>query len=325
MFVDNKDERRRATEKSYTILCIDDESVNLKVLVSIFKDHYKVVACKSAKQGFQYALQESPDIILLDILMPQESGFELMAKLKQHAELAHIPVIFITGLQDVEDEEKGLKMGACDYIHKPFNHSIVRARVNTHIEIIRQRNLLQRFALFDSLTELPNRRKWQQDSVDSWQLAAHQHMPMTYGIIDVDHFKKYNDYYGHQQGDVVLRKVANTIKRALFDFNGAIFRCGGEEFYFYFPVNKQAQAANVLTACLNSITQLAIPHCALSKNAVVSVSIGAVQLTPNTQLSLEGVMQQADEQLYLVKNSARNGISLLNLDKFNQQIPLDIS
>ena len=112
----NKEERRRASEQNYTILCIDDESVNLKVLASIFKDHYNVVACKSAKQGFQHALQEEPDIILLDVLMPEESGFELMEKLKKHPKLSNIPVIFITGLQDAEDEEKGLLMGACDYI-----------------------------------------------------------------------------------------------------------------------------------------------------------------------------------------------------------------
>ena len=163
-----KESHRRAGEQNYTILCIDDESANLKVLASIFKGHYDVVVAKTAKQGFERALNEKPDIILLDVLMPEESGFELMEKLKQHPTLASIPVIFITGLQDAEDEEKGLMMGACDYIHKPFNYGIVRARVNTHLEIVRQRNLLQKFALFDSLTELPNRRKWQQDSVDYW-------------------------------------------------------------------------------------------------------------------------------------------------------------
>ena len=105
-----KEEQRRAGEQNYTILCIDDESVNLKVLASIFKDHYNIVVCKSAKQGFQLALHESPDIILLDVLMPEENGFELMEKLKQHPKLTDIPVIFITGLQDAEDEEKGLML-----------------------------------------------------------------------------------------------------------------------------------------------------------------------------------------------------------------------
>jgi diguanylate cyclase (GGDEF)-like protein len=313
----NKEERRRANEQSYTILCIDDESVNLKVLASIFKDHYNLVACKSAKQGFQLALQEKPDIILLDVLMPEENGFELMEKLKQHPKLAHIPVIFITGLQDVEDEEKGLMLGACDYIQKPFNYSIVRARVDTHLEIIRQRNLLEKFALFDSLTELPNRRKWLQDSAEAWLLAKRKKSAMVYGIIDVDHFKKYNDYYGHQKGDVVLRKIAHTLKRSLYDFNGAVFRCGGEEFYFYFPVVSNCNASTVLSACHNSITDLAIPHHAINKSCHVSVSIGAIQVIPDENTSIDQVMQQADERLYLVKKDSRNAYSLLELDRNN--------
>lgn len=321
----SKEENRRVGEQNYTILCIDDESVNLKVLASIFKDHYNVVVSKSARQGFERALQENPDIILLDVLMPEENGFELMEKLKQHPKLANIPVIFITGLQDAEDEEKGLMMGACDYIQKPFNYGIVRARVNTHLEIVRQRNLLQKFALFDSLTELPNRRKWQQDSVDYWISSKNAKSPMVYGIIDVDHFKKYNDHYGHQQGDVVLRKIANGIRRTLFEYGGAIFRCGGEEFYFYFPVQQQSCADEILTKCLTNTQELAIPHHAISQNSYVSVSIGAIQLIPNDKLSVEQIMQQADERLYMVKNSTRNAVSLLDLNLNEQQISLDIS
>ncbi|TWX74197.1 diguanylate cyclase domain-containing protein [Colwellia sp. C1TZA3] len=314
----NKEERRRAHEQSYTLLCIDDESINLKVLASIFKDHYNVVACKSAKQGFQLALQENPDIILLDVLMPEENGFELMEKLKKHPKLTSIPVIFITGLQEVEDEEKGLMLGACDYIQKPFNYSIVRARVNTHLEIIRQNNLLKNIALFDSLTELPNRRKWLQDSNESWLCARQTRSAMVYGIIDVDHFKKYNDHYGHPQGDVVLRKIAQTIKRNLYDYNGAVFRCGGEEFHFYFPVVTSCTASTVLSICLNSITELAIEHHAVDTGCHVSVSIGAIQVIPHNNLTVDQVMQQADERLYLVKKDHRNAFSLLDLEQNKQ-------
>lgn len=316
----NKEERRRANEQNSTILCIDDEVVNLKVLVSIFKDHYNVIACKSAKQGLQHALKEEPDIILLDILMPEESGFELMEKLKKHPKLSNIPVIFITGLQDAEGEEKGLLMGACDYIQKPFNSSIVQARVNTHLEIIRQRNLLEKFALFDSLTEVPNRRKWQQDSNDAWLSAKAAKKSMVYGIIDVDHFKKYNDHYGHQQGDVALRKIANAIRRALYNSGGDIYRCGGEEFYFYFPVVKNSSASTVLSACLTSVTQLTIPHHAITDNDYISVSIGAVMVTPNNNHTIEQVMQYADERLYFIKKNSRNAVSLIELDQYNQPI-----
>jgi diguanylate cyclase (GGDEF)-like protein len=323
--INKANEHRRLSEQNYTILCIDDESVNLKVLASIFKDHYNVVVSKSAEQGYQRALREHPDIILLDVLMPDESGFELMEKLKQHKTLSSIPVIFITGLQDVEDEEKGLMLGACDYIHKPFNYGIVRARVNTHLEIVRQRNLLEKFALFDSLTELPNRRKWQQDSIDYWHSAKNNNSAMTYGIVDIDYFKKYNDNYGHQQGDVVLRKVSNAIRRVLFDHGGAIYRCGGEEFYFYFPVEQNTHVEALLLACLESVTQLGITHETSDSGQFVSVSIGAVQLIPHDAITLDEIMAKSDTGLYLVKNTTRNAINFVNLDEKITQISLDIS
>jgi len=221
-------QQRRIVDKTFTILCIDDEAVNLKILASIFKEHYKIVACKSANQGLAKAIEIVPDLILLDVLMPDQNGFELITLLKQHPALKHVPVIFITGLQSAEDEERGLTLGACDYIQKPFNYGIVRARVNTHLEILRQRRLLEKFANFDSLTELPNRRKWEADIAANWRFSMEQNKAIVCGIVDIDYFKQYNDAYGHQQGDIVLRKVSNAIKRVLFDYHGNIYRCGGE-------------------------------------------------------------------------------------------------
>lgn len=300
------DEKRRAIDKAFTILCIDDESVNLKVLASIFQDHYKVIVSKNAQQGFIKAQEAKPDLILLDVVMPNESGFDLIKKLKSHPALKHIPVIFITGLQSVEDEEKGLTLGACDYIQKPFNYGIVRARVNTHLEIIRQRKLLENLAHIDSLTELPNRRKWDLDSIHAWRSAASQNQPMVVGIVDIDHFKKFNDHYGHQEGDIVLRKVSNTIKRILFDYQGNIYRCGGEEFYFYMnncPTN-EVQAA--IDHCVQGVLALEIEHPHTEHAPFLSISLGAVSVTPNPSIHMDDVVKEADEVLYEVKNSTRN-------------------
>jgi diguanylate cyclase (GGDEF)-like protein len=273
--------QRRRCDKQFTILCIDDESSNLKILSSIFKDHHNVVASKSAHQGLQKALDLHPDIILLDVLMPQESGFELIIKLKQIPELTHIPVIFITGLQNVEDEELGLTLGACDYIQKPFNYAIVQARVNNHLELIRQRKLLEKCANVDSLTELPNRRKWQSDINKLWEFSEHHKTALVLGIIDIDYFKKYNDLYGHQQGDIVLRKVSNAIRRVLFTYKGEIYRCGGEEFYFHFCEQAETQVATILNTCLRAVTDLKISHRDSTVAEYVSISIGAVQVLPS--------------------------------------------
>jgi len=305
---------RRNTDKRFTILCIDDESANLKVLASIFKADYQILISKSAQQGLEKAIQYSPDLILLDVLMPEENGFELIVKLKQHSELNHIPVIFITGLQNVDDEEKGFKLGACDYIQKPFNYSIVRARVHTHLEIIRQRNLLDKFAHFDSLTELPNRRKWENDTEDHWHLAIENSTPLVIGIVDIDCFKLYNDRYGHQQGDIALRKVSSSIKRVLFDYHGQIYRCGGEEFFFCLPPNKDTEVQLILDLCVQSVIDLAILHADSIATNVLSASIGAVQVLPSTTLTIEDTLISADTLLYQVKKSTRNAASFAELN-----------
>lgn len=312
---ESTEHHRRAIDKQFTLLCIDDESVNLKILASIFNEHYKVVACKSAKQGLQKALEIQPDLILLDVLMPEESGFELISKIKSESTLAQIPVIFITGLQSAEDEEKGLTLGACDYIQKPFNHGIVRARVNSQLEIIRQRKLLERFAHFDSLTELPNRRKWEKDIHEQWLFTQEAGSSILVGIADVDYFKRYNDTYGHQMGDIVLRKVANAIRRVLFDNHGDIYRCGGEEFYFYLPVNQHTHVEEILTECLEQVHSLEIQHSTSSAAKTVSVSIGAVNVFPSKHLSVDMAIKAADEKLYQVKNSTRNAVSYDTIPK----------
>ncbi|WP_286270865.1 GGDEF domain-containing response regulator [Thalassotalea hakodatensis] len=302
------DTNRRATDKQFTLLCIDDESANLKILASIFKDTYKVVVCKQPTQALAIALDVLPDLILLDVVMPDINGFELYEQFKEQPEVKHIPIIFITGLQSAEDEEKGLVLGACDYIQKPFNYGIVRVRVNTHMEIIRQRKLLESFAHIDSLTELPNRRKWQEDSANQWEFAKANNKRLVLGIIDIDFFKKYNDSYGHQQGDIVLRKVANAIRRVLFEHDGAIYRCGGEEFYFYFPSEKRINIEEILAQCLEAVSGLEIQHQSSLASSILTASLGAVEVQPNDEHSVDSMLAIADEKLYRVKNTTRNAV-----------------
>jgi len=297
--------QRRAAEKKYSILCIDDESANLKVLSSLLKDDYRLILAKSAAQGMTKTLELMPDLIILDVVMPQMSGFEMIEVLKNNPATTHIPVIFITGLQSVENEEKGLLLGGCDYIHKPFHHSIIRARVKNQIEIVRQRNLLEHIANIDSLTELNNRRKWVQDTDNIWLSSQLNNAQMVFGILDIDHFKTYNDSYGHQQGDIALRKISHALKRAMFEQQGKIYRCGGEEFYFYLPAanNKTQQ---ILNNYISVVNELNIEHLHSRTAPRITVSIGAVQLVPSTDINLLMVMEQADKLLYQVKRGSRN-------------------
>ncbi len=306
--------QRRASDKKFKILCIDDESANLKILSTLFKDNYQVIACKQASEGVEKALSSQPDLILLDVIMPGVSGFELITQLKGHSDLKQIPVIFITGLQSPEDEEKGLKLGACDYIHKPFNPSIVMARVNTHLEIVRQRNLLERFANFDILTELPNRRKWEQDSADLAKSLSHTGSKLVVGIADIDFFKLYNDSYGHQQGDIALRKVASALARSLFDYHGHVYRCGGEEFYFYFPENQPLPIEDILDNCLETVRDLEIKHKSSLVDNKITVSIGAIKCQVTGEQDIKEGIGQADKLLYRMKQTGRNNFDYQALE-----------
>ncbi len=302
----------RASDKNITILCIDDSSDNLKVLASILSENYNLVLCKSAAQGFKKALEIKPELILLDVVMPQESGFELIVRLKNENELSQIPVIFITSLNEVESEEQGLKLGAVDYIQKPFHSSIVQARVNTQLEIVRQRKLLKRIANIDVLTELPNRRKWDEDSQSLWLKNIDEKTAIVVGIVDLDFFKLYNDTYGHLQGDIVLRKVAAVISRVLYQYEGNLYRCGGEEFYFSIYSEYSKQAVNILAECVEAVQLLKIKHetTLVSNVSVVTISIGGFVVEPTMEKTIKYALGQADKSLYKIKNTTRNGVDI---------------
>ena len=175
---------------------------------------------------------------------------------------------------------------------------------------------MEKYANFDSLTELPNRRKWDKDSIECWCIGQKSQIPMTFGIIDIDYFKKYNDRYGHQQGDIALRRIANTINRVLFSHNGRIFRCGGEEFYFYLTHDHpHSNIDYVLDECIASIINLNIEHKGSLIADIITVSIGAVRIIPNDCLNLNSVMKCADQQLYQIKNSTRNDAKVVELNQ----------
>ncbi|SJZ88813.1 response regulator receiver modulated diguanylate cyclase [Oceanospirillum multiglobuliferum] len=294
------------SEHKFTILCIDDETSNLKILSTLLRGDYQVIASKQASEGLAKAIETQPDLILLDVVMPEISGFELIVQLKNHPNLHNTPVIFITGLQSPADEAMGLKLGACDYIHKPFNASIVLARVKTHLEIVRQRRLLERYANIDTLTELPNRRKWDLDTAERIKVYK-PHPELSFvGIIDIDHFKLYNDRYGHQKGDTVLRKVSNQIAQYLHAFGGHLYRCGGEEFFFFLPTTQETSIEKLLQGCLQAVRALALEHEDSPTAPIVTVSIGVATCSFANAAEVNSALNQADQLLYQVKHSTRN-------------------
>jgi len=295
------------TKKEYTILITDDEKSNLLVLGEILSPRYNILTAKNGIRALELAKEHTPDLILLDVLMPDMSGFEVIAKLKEFDATSKIPVIFITGLDNADSEEKGLSLGAVDYIIKPFNKAIVKARVNAHIKIIDQMRIIEHIGLSDPLTKLANRRGFDKRLNDEWHRALRQRQPLSVFMLDIDWFKNYNDAYGHPQGDLALQAVADTLLQGLKRSSDFVARWGGEEFVGLLPNLDSHGACEVAEQIRKNIASYPIP----TDNGVITaltVSIGINTLIPVPDTTIGDFINKADNALYMAKEAGRNRV-----------------
>jgi len=220
---------------TFTLLIVDDEKQNRALLTELLQDEYRIVLAKDGRQALDRAREHSPDLILLDVLMPEMDGYAVIRALKNGDQTRAIPVIFITALDSVGDEERGLELGAVDYISKPFNPAIVRVRIRNHLQSVQQRRLLEQLAMLDSLTGIPNRRRFSEVYEQEWRRCMRDDVPLSLIVVDVDHFKAFNDNYGHAAGDEVLRRIASSLQTSLRRPGDFVARYGGEEFVMLLP------------------------------------------------------------------------------------------
>lgn len=190
------------------ILIVDDAPENIEFIAKTLADFYDVQFATSGAMALALASQDPPSLILLDVVMPGMDGYQVLKELRNISQCRDIPVIFITGHDDMENETRGLEAGAVDFISKPANSAVVRARVKTHLTLQAQSNQLRSMVFIDSLTGLANRRRFDECLALEWLHCQRYGWPLTLLFIDIDHFKLYNDHYGHVAGDACLAKVA---------------------------------------------------------------------------------------------------------------------
>ncbi|ARU58940.1 response regulator receiver-modulated signal transduction diguanylate cyclase [Oleiphilus messinensis] len=296
-----------------TILIVDDEKSSRKILNDLLKEKGKIVLAKNGTQALELAAAQRPTLILMDILMPDMNGFQVLEKLKQSDDTKHIAVMFITALGSHNDETKGLRLGACDYVHKPFHAEIVQARVGTHLELAKQRRMLEELANLDALTSIPNRRQLEKKLDIEWANSVRTGEPLAIAMVDVDFFKLYNDEYGHASGDNVLRRIANILEAQLKRPRDLVYRYGGEEFCIILPDTESTGAQHILETCCKSVESLNIEHRESTVSPVVTISIGACICAPKAGESVEKALQQADQQLYQSKRQGRNQVHIKTL------------
>ncbi|WP_395703914.1 diguanylate cyclase domain-containing protein [Aquabacterium sp.] len=287
------------------VLVVDDQPANVQALYQALQADHQVLVATQGEQALQLCRDKSPDLVLLDIVMPGIDGFEVCRRLKAEPGTHDIPVIFVTGHSDEASETRGLDVGAVDFITKPINVAVVRARVRTHLTLKRQSDLLREMAFVDGLTGLHNRRSFDERLATEWQRALRQQQPLALILADIDQFKAYNDHHGHQAGDETLRRVAQQIGALLARPGDMAARYGGEEFACLLPETDAAGALDVARRIEQAVRALAIPHGHSAAAEVVTLSLGTAALVPRGGDEPAALLAAADRQLYEAKRLGR--------------------
>ncbi len=287
------------------LLIVDDQPINIRVLHELFREDCDVFMATSGEQAISVCQAQLPDLILLDVVMEGMDGHEVCRRLKVDPMTQDIPIIFITAQQQESDEVLGLELGAVDFISKPINTTIVRARVRTHLTLKLQSDLLRSMALIDGLTGVANRRKFNEDILADWRLCFREQKPLSLILVDVDYFKRYNDRYGHQAGDDCLKSVAQTLSATVRRPYDLVARYGGEEFACVLPNTFLSGAVEIAERMQERVRTLGIEHSASDVDRVLTISLGVATLTPTGELGFETLIEAADKQLYEAKNAGR--------------------
>jgi diguanylate cyclase (GGDEF)-like protein len=299
-----------ADEDRPRILVVDDQPANVQALYQVFAADHQVFMATGGEQALALAAARQPDVVLLDILMPGLDGLEVCARLKADEATRDIPVIFVTSYRDDEAEARGLDAGAVDFITKPINPRVVRARVRTHLTLKRQSDLLRQWVYIDGLTGIRNRRYFDERLTEEWGRAMRQDAPLSLLLIDVDHFKRYNDRHGHAEGDECLRRVAEVLRDALKRPADQLARYGGEEFACLLPDTIVPGALQFADQLVARVRSLAIPHGDSPVSPWVTVSVGLCTrlpgLRPSHGATPATLLQEADAQLYRAKMDGRD-------------------
>lgn len=291
------------------ILIVDDDALNRIILEKTLSDEHDVYLVTSGEDALAFVKHTQVDLIILDIMMPGMNGYEVLVQLKENSISQAIPIIFISANNRHEDEVKGLELGAMDYIGKPFSAAIVKVRVRNQLLIKQKNDLLEILVSIDGLTEIPNRRYLDENLERGWRRSKRNNSPLCVLLIDIDHFKRYNDYYGHRAGDECLKTVAKTLAAQCERGGDFVARYGGEEFVAVLPETNQQGAIVFANKLRNAVNDLNIEHNASLNATHVTISIGIASSESSQAYTEKALLEEADSGLYNAKKLGRNQIS----------------
>ena len=330
-------------QKKETILVVDDHADNTELLsIMLTLRGYEVEQSNQGSRAIEIAKARPPDLILLDVSMPEMSGFEACQKLKADPNTIDIPIIFISGLDKASDKIKAFEYGGNDYITKPFQVEEVIARVRNQLQISRLKTELQakntrleqellkrelvekrlielnqqlsKLATLDGLTQLANRRKFDEFLSREWQRGKREQHCISLILCDIDYFKLYNDSFGHQSGDFCLQKVAQAIVSTVKRPADLVARYGGEEFAVILPQTPAINALQVAEKIRLRVKHLNLCHPKSLVSDRVSLSLGVTCTVPHSRYTEDRLLVTADRALYQAKEQGRDRAILVSMN-----------
>ncbi|MCG3190954.1 MAG: diguanylate cyclase [Thermoanaerobaculia bacterium] len=321
------------------ILVVDDNPVNLQVLTALLQGQgYKVRPANSGFRALRSAQAALPDLVLLDIMMPEMDGYEVCRQLKADPASENVPVIFLSALDEVFDKVKAFECGCVDYITKPFHAAEIVTRIETQLRLARmmrelaERNaelarlvetvelksraleeanrVLESLSLSDGLTGIANRRHFDTRLDADFRRCIRSRQPLSLVMIDIDHFKSFNDFYGHQAGDDCLKRVAEAINTVFRRGGDLVTRYGGEEFAVLLPETAPDKAHIAAERARIAVRELGILHNASPSETLVTISAGVAGAIPDWTESPSSLVKRADAALYAAKKDGRDRVIL---------------
>lgn len=303
---------------SACVLVIDDSPAIREQVVRTLSevglfDEYK--EAKDGLEGFRTLIDSKADLVICDVDMPRMDGFKFLQLVESRPELQGVPIIMLTGMMDFSSKIKGLEQGATDYLTKPFDAGELVARVKVQLkikslqdELKKANELLKRLTNIDHLTNLFNRRYLSEILDGEFFRARRNNEYLSLIIVDIDYFKKVNDTYGHQNGDIVLGAVASLAQRQLRAYDSAA-RYGGEEFVLVIPGTTLAGGVMVAERLRQAVLEHSFPP--PMEDLTVTVSAGVATYPSPTVDSVDSLFRQADEALYRAKQNGRNRVETM--------------